>query len=127
MRSGDIGETMKTVIFDENDPKSMSELVNSVFNDEDAPKSISYRRLLIRPTIKWKNIVFCLFLWIVLITTVCFVFLSIGLRTRWIVTISVAVTLFCIIVFARQIVITFIRIYQRYAPDAIRNKCTFES
>lgn len=94
--------------------------------DEDDPRSSHYRRVLKRPKINWLKIV--LICALVLLGTVsvyaALVYFQVthGLALAISICCLVLVCLLCL----KRITICLIKIYQRYAPASIRNKCRFE-
>ena len=119
-------DAVKTVIYDENTRPDTQELIDALFNDENDPRSNNYQRIIYRPKVKWRTIAFLFALWIAAITVTVIVLRVINCDMKWIVSAAIFVAVIYIIIFAKKIVITGVRIYQRYAPDTVRNKCRFE-
>lgn len=119
-------DAVKTVIYDENTRPDTQELIDVLFNDENDPRSNNYQRILYRPKVKWRTIAFLFALWIAAITVTVIVLRVINCDMKWTVAAAIFVAVIYIIIFAKKIVITGVRIYQRYAPDTVRNKCRFE-
>ena len=117
---------MQTVIYDENDPKSKQEILDALFDDEHDPRSNSYHRELVRPKIRWGSVACFFVLWLAVIFAVVFVLKTENVGVQWIIAAVLAVSLVYLIINSKKILITAIRIYQRFAPDAVRNKCRFE-
>ncbi len=117
---------MKTVLFDENNPKSRQELIAALFQDEQDPRSSSYRRVLHRPKLRWGAIAAFFALWIALLAALALALSAVHAGAGRIVPALLLATLVYIAVFAKSILITAVRLYQRFAPDALRNKCRFE-
>lgn len=108
-------------------PPSVAELVNSYERGlEKDPASIHYKRINIRPSVNIvRAVVYCAF---VLILSSA---ISIALAIAWgnilgAVLIGVGVALLTFIIFIKKIAIWFVKVYQHYAPDRVRDKCRFE-
>lgn len=117
---------MKTITFDETLLNHPDQIAQQLFFQDDDPSSLTYKRILVRPTIRWATIlrnclVFCL-----LTGLLCFVLTQIGLGHLPAVLVTLSVGVIAILCCAKSIIICLIRIYQRYAPDTVRNKCRFE-
>lgn len=117
---------MKTIIYDESNPPDTKELLDALLYEKNDPRSHSYQRVLYRPNIKWGCIVCIAVLWIIAVALTSIVLSVHHMDTKWIVMAGLLVTDLFVIVFAKRMTITAIRIYQRYAPCAVRNKCRFE-
>ena len=90
------------------------------------PRSPNYQRELIRPKIHWKNIL--LFSAALFGGTYGMYFL---LRQFFIppttaLCLCVLVAGIVVLLYLKRILICLVRIYQRFAPAAVRNKCRFE-
>lgn len=117
---------LKEIEFTEEQLSNLSEIGQQLFEDENDPRSVSYVRKLQRPKINW----FVISLWllvpvIVLIMIGCLMNYY-EVRTLYIVMILAGLFLIYSLVMAKRAVICQIKIYQRYASDALRNKCRFE-
>ena len=104
------------------------EIIGQALFDEDPsdPRSWSYKRNLIRPAVHWWRII--LFAAVVIGITVCLYFLLIALKlpSYASVLICIATASVILMVHLRRILICIVRIYQRFAPTSLRNKCRFE-
>lgn len=118
---------MKSIEFSEDQLQDLQKVAEELFGESGDPRSYAYKRILVRPKINW---------WIIILNCMCpFVILGgmYALLTFWgiCVHMSVSATLLCLIPYllvnAKKAIICLIRIYQRYAPDSVRNKCRFES
>lgn len=95
-------------------------------SDASDPRSINYKRHLVRPYINWGKAAAFVLAPMILSALAAYVFVLLGGS----VSLSVAAT--CIICFAfyafnaKRIVIFCVKVYQRYASDDIRNRCRFE-
>ena len=96
-------------------------------NDDDAdPRSCNYKRTLVRPKIS------VLWFAIRLVSPICFSYLllrvlnRIGLNQFANILIIVSIMLIYFSISAKRMIIDMIKLYQRFAPPAIRMKCRFE-
>ena len=121
---GDI--TLKTIEFTEEQLDNIQELGKELFGDEQDPRSFAYVRKLNRPSINW----FRIFLFLFVPVTLLFAFV-IGLHYFGCsIAIAASIAIMAFIVYIcltlKQAIICIIKIYQKYAPDSLRNKCRFE-
>ncbi len=117
---------MKEVVFDEEGLKNLQQIGAELFSDENDPRSFSYVRKLKRPDINWLMIIVTLYAVTFLVAlsgTVCY--LS-GADTKVCITVSGIMFLLSLLLLAKKGVICAVKVYQRYAPDSLRNKCRFE-
>lgn len=118
---------MKRVIFSEEQLKNLKDIGNEIFNDEQDPCSSAYIRKLERPKVSLMN---TLLLYIILpaagITAIIVLLNHFNLSKTTIVIIAVTILMAYILLAAKQMCIRAIKLYQKYAPDSIRNKCRFE-
>lgn len=117
---------MKSILLNEEQVKNPCIIAEQIFNDELDPRSLSYVRKLNRPTINWLKIFFYSILPILLSVVLFVLFRSFGLSVMLSSLVSIAVFLIYIVFAIKPAVVCCIKIYQRYAPDRIRNKCRFE-
>ncbi len=117
---------MKSVEFGEDRLGDLESLAQELFCDCQDPRSNCYRRVLHRPKIRWwKILLYCL-------TVLCLCGGVYALLRDWglgpwpAAGIALAVMVGILLMLAKRILICLVRIYQRYAPDSIRNKCRFE-
>lgn len=117
---------MKSVEFDETQAEKLDKIAWQLFEDESDPRSISYKRVLVRPKINWVGLIAwvaapaaggCLLFYFFYIE-------NIGIRYRT----GVTVILFCLYfaLTSRWFVVCMIQMYQRFAPGKLRRKCRFE-
>ena len=117
---------MRSFQFNEDQLCDIGKLAQSMFQDEHDPRSSSYKRMLIRPKINWLLFVIWLISPIILCLLEFVAYKILQYNSNYnlpIIIIIVLVYLGCTI---KRIVIFFIKVYQRYAPDSIRLKCRFE-
>lgn len=118
---------MKEVIFSEEQLYNLDEIGKELFKDEQDPRSTAYIRKLKRPKISvFKIILFYILFPAAVLTAFIVVLNYIGLCTTTIVFIAAIILLVYILFTTKRMFICAIRIYQRYAPDSLRNKCRFE-
>lgn len=117
---------MKSVEFDEEHLLSRSELITTLFEDENDPRSNAYKRVLYRPQIRWIRIAAYLLIPIAVLIGLRTLLVHLGL-SAWLVTLVIMMSIMAyIIIMSKRTVICAVRIYQRFAPDAVRNRCRFE-
>lgn len=117
---------MKTVIFTEEQLDNFDEIVKELFHDEQDPRSSAYIRKLKRPPIRWIRIIGYLLIPPLMLSAlvVCLHFMGLStMTTAFIATLVLAVYISLTL---KRAIICIIKIYQRYAPDSLRNKCRFE-
>ena len=124
IRFGD--SDLKSVEFTENDFSNMDEIARKLFYDEDDPRSPAYKRTLVRPSVHWGRISFFFILPFVLAAGLALALHFMHCKTYVSILSAIAVLLIYLILISKRLVICVIKIYQRYAPDAVRNKCRFE-
>lgn len=114
---------MKEVIFSEEQLHNLNEVDKELFKDEQDPRSSTYIRKLKRPKISvFKVILFYILFPALVLTTLIIVLKYLGLPTTTTVVIIAIILLAYILLTTKRM----FRIYQRYAPDSLRNKCRFE-
>lgn len=117
---------MKPVEFDDDHPISKDDLRKMLFEDENDPRSVEYKRVLVRPEIKWIRVAAYLLI-PAAILIIAGVLLSQTDLPGWAVaSIIIAAAIIYIAVTLKRAVICSVRIYQHFAPDSVRNKCRFE-
>lgn len=118
---------MKQVIFSEEQLKNLDDIGKELFNDEQDPRSSVYKRKLIRPKISLiKTLLLYILLPALAITAFLVLLNYIGLSETNIVIIVAAILLAYIFLTTKRMFICAIKLYQKYAPDSLRNKCRFE-
>lgn len=116
---------MKEVEFSGELP-DMDALKAALFGDPTDPKSPNYVRQLERPDINWLLVAAGIILPLLAAFAVAFFMSLAKLRALYCILGGVAVLVICAVLLARRAVITAVKIYQRFAPDSIREKCRFE-
>lgn len=118
---------MKEIIFTEEQLHNIDEIGKELFNDKQDPRSTAYIRKLKRPKISVFRIILLYILIPALVITALIVVLNhLGLSTTNTVAIAAIILLAYVFLTTKRMFICAIRVYQRYAPDSLRNKCRFE-
>ncbi len=100
----------------------------SKYNENESldPSSINYKRKIIRPKLHlFRVIIYCL-LAIIFSSLVGFIFYFVSKNVIYSVISSTIILILTAILFIKQIIIWFIKVYQRFAPEKIRMRCRFE-
>lgn len=118
---------MSEILFDEDQLDKLQAIGAALFaEDASDPRSWNYRRELVRPAIRWGRI----FLFAALFfggALGCYALLAaLSVPSGIALGVSFSWTLVLLMLYLKRILICLIRIYQRFAPDYIRNKCRFE-
>lgn len=117
---------MASVEFDEQHPKTKEELFAALFEDENDPRSNSYKRVLIRPRIRWGRVLLAVLLPALFLVALGFLFARLHIGWGWSLGVILSLSFLYLAVMAKRAVICLVQIYQRYAPASVRNKCRFE-
>lgn len=117
---------MKEIQFQSDHPPDIEELKKRLFEDPSDPRSRSYVRVLIRPRIRWWSVALQLLLPLLAASVAGTVLHRLSMPV-WAI---YAVPAVCLVLYTllrlKSFFICAVRIYQRLAPDSIRNKCRFE-
>ncbi len=116
---------MKEVEFSGSLPDTEA-LKAALFGDPGDPTSPNYVRQLERPDINWLLVAAGIILPLLAALAVAFFMSAAGVRLLYCILGGVAVLVLCGVLLARRAVITTVKIYQRFAPKSIREKCRFE-
>lgn len=117
---------MKEIIFTEQQLHNLDEIVMDLFCDKQDPRSSTYIRKLNRPTINWIKIIANILIPIFIFAVLVIVLKYFGVSTAVSFLIPATILTVYILLILKQAIIILIKIYQRYAPDSLRNKCRFE-
>lgn len=117
---------MKEFHFSEEQLNNIRAIGQSLFDDPSDPRSWNYERKLVRPRIKWRRIILFSFSVIGSALLLYFLLIAFNLPFAYALLISAAYALTVILLYLKRILICLIHIYQRFAPDSLRNKCRFE-
>lgn len=103
------------------------ELIQAYASSEDVDTaSIYYKRNNVRPKLNfWRVLLYALIVLCVSAVISLFVY-DLSKSALWAVLTGVFVILAVIIVFLKRVVIWMVKLYQKLAPDSVRNRCRFE-
>lgn len=108
-------------------PPSAQELMEMCAQSEqNDPKSIYYKRLIVRPKIPILKIILFLTLTLLVCVSSFAVVLTSTKETALAILVCVCVLLLICVIFAKNILITLVKIYQALAPEDIRKRCRYE-
>jgi putative membrane protein insertion efficiency factor len=117
---------LKSIEFTEEQLGNLNLIGSELFGDETDPRSAFYVRVLHRPKIRWGKILLALLLPALLLGGLAAALWHGGVPVAGCVLIALSGFVLYLMCRAKRIVLCLVRIYQRYAPDAIRKKCRFE-
>ncbi len=117
---------MREIEFDENHPLDKAQLFKQLFDDEHDPRSKSYQRVLIRPRINWAAAALFLAGLALIVAALPIALSRLGLNKAWVWALVCALALIYLALCAKKLAIGMVRIYQRFAPSSLRNRCRFE-
>lgn len=118
---------MKEIIFTEEQLQNLDEIGKDLFNDEQDPRSSAYIRKLKRPKVSLiKILLLFIFLPAVVLAALIVLLIHLGLPETTTFIIAAVILLAYILLTTKRMFINVIKLYQRYAPDSLRNKCRFE-
>lgn len=117
---------MKEIVFTEEQLHNLDKIGKDLFNDEQDPRSSAYIRKLKRPHISWIKLILNMLIPAFVLATLVVVLRYCGFSTTFSVLIAATVLMVYILLMLKRAIIGLIKIYQRYAPDSLRNKCRFE-
>ncbi len=112
--------------YDENLAAEIDRVKKIMLGDPDDPTSYNYKRVNNRPKIDWWKIILCcimVFSGFAVLDSLLTAFSFSRVTVCWI---CIAAFFIVLIVFLKRILIVSVQIYQRYAPEELRNKCRFE-
>lgn len=119
---------MKQILFDESDIDNLPKIADQLFANTDThdPSSIYYERHLERPEIHWRHIGLHVIVPIAISILFFYLLRQIGTRLALSLIIIFSAWILYILLSLKRILICLVRLYQHFAPDAIRLKCRFE-
>lgn len=117
---------MKDIIFNEEQLCTLNEIGSELFRDEHDPRSSAYIRKLNRPFINWCKVFFYLLFSCFLAVVVIIIIKHFAVTPIESFLMIAGILLLYLFTMLKRIIICAIKIYQRYAPDSVRNKCRFE-
>lgn len=117
---------MKSIEINEDQLKDLQKVAEELFGESDDPRSYAYKRVHIRPKVNWWKIILNCMCPLVALGGMYALFTLGGIISQ----VSICAVLLCFIFYLlvnlKKVIICLIHIYQRYAPDSVRNKCRFE-
>ena len=117
---------MKSIEFGEEGLKNLTEIGQSLFQDEQDPTSMSYKRKLVRPRIRWGVIILNVTFPTAIAGMLVWLFVQRGMTVGMAICIGAVLLVLYGVIRMKRAIICIVRIYQRYAPEAVRRKCRFE-
>ena len=117
---------MKEFIFTEDQLKDLAKIGEEMLGDEQDPRSVRYVRKLNRPKISWFRIISYILIPIVVLAGLIVLLEYLGVHTVINVLAAAVILAVYILLTLKKAVICAVKVYQRYAPDTVRNKCRFE-
>ena len=118
---------MKEIIFTEEDIKNPEKIGKALFSDESDPRSTAYVRKLERPRISLvKTLVLYMLIPAAVVAGIIALLNYFGIPTVYTVVFSAAVLLVYLLLAAKRMVVCAVKIYQKYAPASVRDRCRFE-
>lgn len=117
---------MKEIYITEEELSNLKEVGQRLFTSEDEPQSCSYKRVLVRPKINYMTIVLYILIPIAIGTICVHLIQSRSALNVWTILLLVIALFVYVLITMKRAIICCIKIYQRFAPDSIRNKCRFE-
>ena len=117
---------MKEFIFTEDQLKDLAKIGEEMLGDEQDPRSARYVRKLNRPKISWFRIISYILIPIVVLAGLIVLLEYLGVHTVINVLAAAVILAVYILLTLKKAVICAVKVYQRYAPDTVRNKCRFE-
>lgn len=117
---------MKSFEFREDQFPDLQQLASEYLYDETDPRSMSYKRILIRPKIRWGRVAAWIGCPVLFGAAALFFMARAGMRPLYQAGVIVLFSAVYLVFTLKPAVICALQIYQRYAPDSLRNKCRFE-
>lgn len=112
--------------FDENQLHNLHDIAMQLFADKGDPRSYGYQRVLVRPQINWLLVALHCLIPPAAAAALCVLLQSLGVAIWPALCVTGLVFFGYVLLNLKRAIICLVRIYQRYAPDAIRKKCRFE-
>ena len=117
---------MKSIEFGEEGLKNLAAIGQSLFEDENDPTSIAYKRVIVRPKINWFKIILKAFIPLALAGILAIAMHHFGIHLGIAIFISTVLFLGYCVLNLKAAIICVVRLYQKFAPESIRRKCRFE-
>ncbi len=120
------GTFLKYIEFNEEQFSDLQNIGEKLLYSVNDPRSSFYVRKLNRPKIDWQKILIYIFSPIILILLSEFIMYKLNVDKMICIAVPISFLFIYMLLTAKSAIICIIKIYQRYAPDSIRNKCRFE-
>lgn len=117
---------MEPIFFTENQPSETKSVRKDPLDDQKDPRSHAYVRTLNRPKINWLIIFLYWAIPAAVLTALGWILTCLGVYWLWAVLISLTIFAVYGILMLKRAAICMVKIYQRYTPASIRNRCRFE-
>lgn len=117
---------LKSIEFDESQLSDLQNIAVNLFSESDDPRNFAYRRILIRPKVSWLKIILKSGIPIICSGFIYTLLLNVGFRNILAFAIAMFFLFLCFCINLKRIIICCIHVYQKYAPESVRNKCRFE-
>ncbi len=117
---------VKEVLISEEQLHDRDAIAKALFCDEKDPRSTAYVRLLRRPEIRWGRVALYLLLPALAAAALVLCLKQVQVSPGGRILAAAAFLLAYFLLTAKRAILCLIRIYQRLAPDSLRNKCRFE-
>lgn len=117
---------MKTFEFDETQLGEIDKIALQLFKDENDPRSISYKRIIVRPKINWFGLIAWVVTPVIVVLMLYYFFYISDIEMSYLIGTVVVLYLLYFAGTARWFVVCMIKLYQHFAPEKVRMKCRFE-
>ena len=116
----------KEVELTEEQLKDPNAIINALFGDPNDPRSNFYQRKLVRPEINWLAILAWALLPIAGAGFLIWLLLRLQVIAPLAIWLPIGLWVVFVLCFLKRIALCLVKLYQRYAPASIRNKCRYE-
>lgn len=119
---------LRSIEFSSEDDFSKEELIQALFNeiDKNDPRSMAYQRKLIKPKIHILPLVLHIVALFIAPIVLYIITLNIFANRSMVLIVVSLYIVISIFLWLKCFIIELLHIYQRFAPEQIRNKCRFE-
>ena len=112
--------------FDEAQLSNIQNVGRQLFADDHDPANFAYKRILIRPAIKWGRIIIYMTMLTLFPLTAWVICWAFELTMAAQIAVPTSVLILYMGFTAKKAMIGCIHLYQHFAPDTVRNRCRFE-
>ena len=119
-------EEIKTIEFGEDQLNDLHSVMQAMLFDSDDPRSSNYVRKLVRPPVSWLKVSCYVLLPLIVLAILGLLGRDLGLPTHGCIIGAAVLWMGFLALTAKGAVLYAIRIYQRYAPASLRERCRFE-